>query len=80
MARCMLLILAIAEAPCFSASAQEDHLVPEESMLNAAGHAWGYYKRIRDVLLKDAATVPSGSDGMHADGRLGVGGDGRPRG
>ena len=33
----------------------QDHLVPEEGILNAADYRWNYAEKLRTVLLKDAA-------------------------
>jgi hypothetical protein len=49
------LILAAQLTFCLSASAQ-DHLEPEEGILNQPEWQWDYAKRLRDVLLKDAAS------------------------
>src|SRR5947209_8732059 len=53
--RCAVVVLAMQLALGLSASAQ-DHLEPEEGLLAADDLHWNYAKRIRDVLLKDAAS------------------------
>src|SRR5947209_8520661 len=53
-ARYGTLVLAAQLAFCLSASAQE-HLEPEEVILNKPEWEWKYAKRLREVLLKDAA-------------------------
>src|SRR5262245_54564919 len=53
-ARYVTLILAAQVTLCLTASAQ-DHLEPEQGMLNQPGWEWDYAQRLREVLLKDAA-------------------------
>jgi hypothetical protein len=52
-ARYATLILAFQFTLCPGASAQ-DHLEPEEGILNQPQWAWDYGQRLREVLLKDA--------------------------
>lgn len=54
-ARYGTLVLTAHLIACLSASAQ-DHLEPEEGILNQADEQWAYATRLREVLLKDAAT------------------------
>jgi hypothetical protein len=53
--RHVTLILAAQLTFCLSASAQ-DHLEPEQAVLNQPEWQWDYAKRLREVLLKDGAT------------------------
>jgi hypothetical protein len=53
-ARYATLILAVQSTLCLTASAQE-HLEPEQGLLNQPGWQWDYAQRLREVLLKDAA-------------------------
>jgi hypothetical protein len=50
-----IVILAMPWIPGPSASAQ-DHLEPEAGILNTPDSHWDYAKRLRDILLKDAAS------------------------
>jgi hypothetical protein len=54
-ARYVVVVLAMPLVSGPSASAQ-DHLEPEAGNLNTPDYAWDYSKRLRDVLLKDAAS------------------------
>jgi hypothetical protein len=54
-ARYAVLVLATQLISCHTTSAQ-DHLVPEEGILNRSEASWSHAKVIREVLLKDAAT------------------------
>jgi hypothetical protein len=53
-ARCAISILALLSIPCFTASAQ-DHLEPERGGMNQIEEIWQYEKKLRAVLMKDAA-------------------------
>ena len=53
-ARYSTLILATQFMFCLSASAQ-DHLEPEQGMLNQSKTRWDYGQRLREVLMKDAS-------------------------
>ncbi len=54
-ARYAVVVLAMQLIPGPSTSAQ-DHLAPEAGILNTPSFHWDYSKRLRDVLLKDAAS------------------------
>src|SRR3954451_8646535 len=51
--RCAVALLAILTTSFLDASAQ-DHLEPERGILNTSELHWDYWKRLREVLLKDA--------------------------
>lgn len=54
-ARFVVVVLTVQLISGPSASAQ-DHLEPESGILNAPGSTWDFSKRLRDVLLKNAAS------------------------